>query len=232
MQFSFSGALAPYTYNCPYAYYLKNIKRVVIEPHDDTEVSDEPSKRQLGIELHASLASYLRGDTDEFEYPTPLIEQLRLSTSLVIETTEFYGMDFSPLDGRPQSGDFVSVRKDAINRTPYKTTIYDWKFGSSEYGAARHYDELQFFVASEAAKNPDVGEWEIQIHFPREDYTLPVRTYSVNQISRIQSSYIQRIEMIRSDRWFKPKPSRGHCRFCNYRSADTGGSNHCEFTSI
>jgi CRISPR/Cas system-associated exonuclease Cas4 (RecB family) len=231
MHISFNGVIVPYTYHCPHAHRLRNIERVVIPPREDQE--EGLSRRQLGIELHNAVAAYLTGNEDTFAYMTPTIQHLRElddETILITELQEFYDLDFTPLDQRPKSGDYISMRADAVEIAPSVVRIYDWKFGNSEYGASRYYDETEFFLACKASHTNDVQEWEVYIHFPIDNYTLPVRKYTALKAAQIQSRYIERIERIRNDRQLVPKPSRARCKFCDYRSYDNGGSGHCAYS--
>jgi hypothetical protein len=235
MHISYSGVIAPYTYNCPHAHKLKNVLRVKFEPKVESEPDDEPkelSKRQQGIDLHEEVAAYIKGDIEEFELITDTIERVKDSPIAEVEVQEFYSVDLAYLESKPEKGDYVSTRKDAVIRDLDRTEILDWKFGTPDYAIAKHIDELEFFLACEAAINPNVGEWIITIHFPEIDYTVPREPYDYRKVAKLQKRYIDRIDLILNDKYWRPNPSRANCRFCNYRSSDTGGSGHCDHSVI
>lgn len=236
MHISYSGVIAPYTYNCPHAHKLKNILRVVIEPREEVSPSEdevqEPSKRQRGIDLHEEVAAYIAGDLEEFDLVTDTIDRVKNSPFATVEVQEFYTTDLFLRSTKPEKGNYVSTRKDAIIRTPEVTEIFDWKFGSPEFAIAKHIDELEFFLACEASADPNVGEWLITIHFPESNYTVPRDPYDYRKVAKLQKRYIDRIDLILNDKYWQPNPSRANCRFCNYRSYDTGGSGHCEHSVI
>jgi hypothetical protein len=106
----------------------------------------------------------------------------------------------------------------------------DLKFGNPDYGAAKYYDETCFFLAMLGGEYPDIGEFETVVHFPIYDYSLPKRKYTIFQLARLQTSYRMRIEQILNDKMFKPKPSKQHCRFCDQRSEEAGGTGVCTYS--
>jgi hypothetical protein len=231
MQISFSGVIAPYTYNCPYAHKLRNIDKVKI-PKKEQDLSAEPFKCQRGIDLHDAVAEYITGMTDTFQYTTSTVNAAKEQHTYV-EYPFYSTQEFSPLDRIPEDDStFIYMRCDAVYTDGCQGIIYDWKFTTLEFGAAHHYDELEFFLAGHSARFNDIGLWKIVIHSPEFDYTLPIRTYEWPQISRLQQRYISRINTILNDRLFIPNPSKARCKFCNYRSEDTGGSSLCDYTVV
>lgn len=231
MRVSFNGVILPYTYNCPHAHKLKNIDRVVIPPREDVP-EEEISKRKRGIELHDSLAEYMKGETEEFPFLTDTIKRLQEERDKIIEQEEYYDLDLKGLPSKPTEGDYISCRKDLQVIYDDKIEIVDWKFGNPDFGISRHLDELEFFLALESATSPEVGKWIITIHFPETDYTVPTKPYSYNQVARLQQKYLRRIDIILNDKYCKASPSRMNCKFCSYRSYDTFGSGDCEFSVI
>lgn len=232
MHISYNGIIAVYTFCCPFAHRLKNIDKVYIEPIEE-EQNEEPkevSKRMRGIELHDQCAQYLKQETEDFPFITDTLIRLRNSEGLTVETTEYYDLDLSPMWQKPADQHYVSTRKDAVLRAPTFTEIFDAKFGSLDYGFSKHIDECEFFLACEASAYPEVGEWYITIHFPEHDYTIPRKVYTYQDVSRLQQSFIQRIDVILEDRFFEPKPTEARCRFCVYRSKDALGSGHCPYS--
>lgn len=231
MRVSFNGVILPYTYNCPHAHKLKNIDRVVIPPREDIP-PEEISKRQRGIELHDSLAEYMKGEIEEFPFLTDTVRRLAEEPNKKVEEEEYYNLGFERLKQKPDSGDYVSCRKDLVVEHEDYIELVDWKFGNPEYGHSRHLDELEFFLALESADNPDVGEWHVLIHFPEHDYTIPTKPYGYNQVARLQQRYARRIDLILEDKYCKANPSRANCKFCPYRSYDTFGSGDCEYSVV
>lgn len=234
MHYSYNGVIAPYTYNCPRAHYFRNIKRVYIEPKEREESDEEaaPSKRVIGIQQHELIKQYLLGEIDTYEYSTDVIEWVKDKQDKRIEQQRFYDIDMEALPGKPAEGDYISTRRDAAVLENGRLTQFDWKFANADYGSTKHYDESEFFIAMESAANPDIGEWKLIIHFPLLNYSLPSRTYDCRKAAALQQKFARRLSVIRNDKFFKAKPSRSACKFCDYRSEDTGGSGHCEFTVI
>ena len=241
MRISFNGTLAPYTYNCPYAHKLRNICKIYPSAKDEEEKpeSDELSKRQLGIQNHELCNKYIVGDIEEIDFATDYIEWAKnpkIDEIVTCEQEEFYELDMSFIGNSftedLKKRDHIYCRKDVVISSPYSTTVLDWKFGNSEYGITKYYDEVEFFIALEAAKNPDIGEWNAIVHFPVEDYTLPKKTYGPTTISRLQLRYTKRIERILNDRFYRPNPGRVRCRFCDYRSEEAGGTGDCEYSFL
>jgi hypothetical protein len=235
MHISFSGVITPYTYNCPYAHMLKNVKRVKIPKKPDEEKTEEYSRRMRGIDLHNQAAEFIVDNADTFEFTTDTLLEAK-ATKTHVEKQFFFDVEFSPLEAQPDDkSNFISMRCDtvAVDSDRGKGTIYDWKFANSEYGISKHYDELEFFIAGlSALYRESIGDWDVVIHFPEEDYTLPIRSYSWIQTAHIQQVYIDRVNSILLDRFYKATPSKFRCRFCAHRSADTGGSDFCEYTVI
>lgn len=234
MHISFNGVIRPFTYNCPYAYKLRNIDRIFpsdVLPKIERTESKEPSAADFGIEQHDLAAQYIAGTIDSFDYTTPIIEQLRASSTAIVEITKYLSLDYEPLTKRPEAGGFISYRTDALDIQDGRGVITDLKFGNPDYGHTIYYDEVDFFVFCESLHNPDVGEWMIQIHFPISDYTLPRRIYTAQRIARIQDQWIRRIEHIRNDKFCVPKPSRAHCDLCDYRPVVRGGCGICEHSA-
>lgn len=187
-----------------------------------------------GIELHDKAAEYVAGTVDTFEFATDTLNEAREKHTHV-ERQFFFSTAFDPLDAQPDDGEtFVSLRCDTIfiDNDAGEGVVYDWKFANSEFGISKHYDELEFFVAGLSAKFSNIGQWRIIVHFPEEDYTLPVRNYSWVQTSRLQRHYKERINSILADRVCRATPSKFRCRLCAHRSADAGGSDFCEFTVV
>jgi len=228
---SYNGCIAVYTFCCPFAHRLKNVDKVYIElKEEQCENLQEVSKRMRGIELHDQCAQYLKQETEEFPFITDTLIRLRASEGLTVETTEYYDLDLSPLWKKPEGQDYVSTRKDAVLRTETFTEIFDAKFGSLDYGFSKHIDECEFFLACEASAFPEVGMWHITIHFPEHDYTIPRNVYKYQDVARLQQSFIQRIDVILEDKFFKPNPTEASCRFCAYRSEEALGSGHCPYS--
>lgn|SRR5574343_242540 len=232
MHISYNGVIAVYTYNCPYAHKLRNIEHHYLERTKEAEDVDATSKRALGIEQHDLIAQYIKQEIDYYEYTTDTVELFRSTEDIQVEVQKFFDLDFSPLSSKPTSGDYISTRADALIVTPYKITQIDWKFGNPEYGAVKHYDETDFFLALTTAVFPEVGEYESIVHFPVHDYTLPLRTYSINQAAKLQHKYLMRIDKILNDKFLKPIPGKIHCRYCDQRSEDAGGTGKCKYTVL
>lgn len=233
MHITFNGVIAPYTYACPYAHKLRNIFKIYPPKKEAEETaSDVLSAREEGILEHDAVRDYLLGIREEYDYNTKWVEWAKEQEQLQVEVQEFYNLDFERLPSKPEKGDYVSTRMDVIVRDPARHTVVDWKYGNIDYGAARYYDEVEFFTCMEAASNPDVGEWRIIIHFPKDDYTLPIKTYGPTQMSRLVESYGRRIDAIMSDHFMRPKPEYLRCRLCSYRSEEAGGCGECEYTVV
>jgi hypothetical protein len=232
MQISFNGVVAPYTYNCPHAHRLRNIEHCYLERKEEPEEVEGVSKRVFGIEQHELIGQYIKGEIDQFEYITDTVESFRARVNVQVEVQKFYDVDFSPLDRKPLAGDYVSARTDAIAIDKYLIDQADWKFGNPEWGAAKYYDETDFFMALAISEYPDVGEYRSVIHFPQHDYSLPIHTYTIAQAAKLQHKYQQRVDRILNDKFFKPAPGRIHCRFCDQRSEDAGGTGKCSYTVI
>ncbi len=230
MNLSFNGVIRLYTYNCPYAYKLRVIDKVypsdVLPKHEGAE--DAQSTRNFGIGQHYLAAKYIVGETDDFDYITDTIEHLRTSNNVVVETTKYLSLDLEPLAGRPTSGDFISYRTDATEIGEGFGKIYDLKFGNPDYGHTIYYDEVEFFLLGESLHYHDLGQWSIHVHFPINDYTLPVRQYNLRRLARLQDQWLWRLDKILNDKFYTPKPSRVHCRLCDYRRIENGGCGVCE----
>lgn len=233
MHISFNGVIKPYTYNCPYAHKLRSIDKIYPKRITDekSETKKTSNAQAFGIEHHDLISEYIQDKTNFYEYTTDTIEWFKEHKAST-EKQRFYSLDFQRIFARPEEGDFISTRIDAMVQLPGKLVLGDWKSGNPEYSAPIYYDETDFFIAMEASANPAIGEWETVIHFPIADYTLPRRTYNHTQIVRLQDKYMKRIDTIVNDKRFIPKPSKIHCRFCDYRSEDTGGTGHCEHTVV
>jgi hypothetical protein len=234
MHISFSGVIAIYTYNCPYAHKLRNIDRVRIDYDKPEEPREElgQSRRERGIELHEQAAKYVKQELQDFEFNTATLQLARSLANKETEQQYFLDTWLNPLPEKPSSGDFVSFRTDVTARSDSVTRIFDWKFGNPEFGIAKHLDELKFFVACESAKYPEVGQWEIIIHFPELDYTVPTIPITYTKAATLQQIYVDRIQHILRDKFYRPYPGRSRCRLCPYRTAETGGSDHCPYTVI
>lgn len=233
MHISFNGVIRPYTYNCPHAHKLRNIERIfpsdILGKSEETDEAED-SQRTFGIEQHDLGAQYIAGEDVEFNYSTNTIEFLRNNPHVRVEVQKFFSLDLEPLPCRPANKDdhFISIRADALYNDGVEGRIYDLKFGNPDYGQVIYYDEVEFFLTMEAVAAPDVNEWSVHIHFPIHDYTLPVRRYSLNKVSRLQTRWLDRIDRIMNDKYMVPNPSTVHCRLCDYRSIDAGGCGVCK----
>jgi hypothetical protein len=241
MQLSFNGVIVPYVYRCPQAFKFRNINRIVLptlEPVEDAEIS----ARAKGIEKHTQTVNYISGVSDDCSFATDKIESLRrlyldrVDGSLVfLEKEWLFDRWWNPLTERPPKGsgeDFIYMRTDAVLVTDNYAEIYDWKFANPEFGASVHYNEISWFAAGLFAQYPDIGEVRVDVHYPEAQYSLPVRTYSRIDGTRLQQQYVKLLNKIRNDKFFWPAPSKAHCRFCDYRSVDSGGSGHCDDSSV
>lgn len=234
MHISFNGVIAVYTYNCPYAHKLRNIEHCYLERVESTEEADgTTSKRAFGIEQHELVSQYIKKEIDSFDYTTDTIEWFREQEKVQVEVQKFFDLGFSPLDAKPTSGDYVSARADALVAIPWDKVVQaDWKFGNPEYNAPKYYDETDFFMSLAISTFPEVGSYKSIIHFPQHDYTLPVRTYTIQQAGRLQDKYLRRVDKILKDKYFKPSPGKIHCRFCDQRSTEAGGTGKCAHTVL
>lgn len=229
MHISFSGVISPYTYHCPWAHYLRNVKRIRLERKDDLS-EEEQSKRMRGIELHDKLSQYLTKKVDSFEYTTDLIEQIRTNSNAHIERQFYFDLDFNELSVKPEQADFLSIRPDAYWIENDCLTLVDWKFANSDFNAAKYYNETEFFLSLLATVHQPLSMATIKIHFPEQDYTLPVKSYSAQAIASLQQRYIMLTDRILNERIHKPIPAKNRCFFCDYRSEDAGGCGACEYS--
>lgn len=232
MYISYSGVIAPYLYNCPYAHFLRNVKRMKIEKKEEATEEVEVSKRTRGIELHESLSAYLKQEEDEFPFVTELITFFREHPFSEIEKPFYTTLDFEPLQEPNYEIDFYGIRPDAFVFYDNELHIADWKFANSEYNAARHYGEVEYFIALLSHVLRDVESVVSYIHFPEQNYTLPIRSYTTKDIAQLQQKQIQLVDKILSTKVFVPNPAKFRCSYCNYRSEDTGGAGFCEHTCI
>lgn len=233
MHISFNGVIAVYTYNCPYAHKLRNLEHCYLERVESTEEADgTTSKRAFGIEQHELVSNYIKGEIEAFDYSTDTIEWFKEQDNVQVEVQKFFDLGFTPLSSKPANGDYVSARADALAISSEKIRQADWKFGNPDYNAAKYYDETDFFMSLATATFPDVGEYESLVHFPQHDYTLPVRSFTIAQAARLQTKYLMRIEKIMNDKYFKPAPGKIHCRFCDQRSTEAGGTGKCDHTVV
>ena len=229
MHISFSGVISPYIYHCPWCYYLRNVKRVKIEPKEDI-TQEEQSRRMRGIELHEQLSQYLKGEVEEFPFVTDTIEQYKKHPLAEIEKQFYFDLDMNLLPDKPSRTDFYSIRPDAYIYQDGSLFIADWKFANSEYNTAKYYNEVEFFIALLSTTFSDIYQAHLAIHFPEEDYTLPTRSYSIQAIASLQQKYLAFTDRILNEKIHKPIPSKARCYFCDYRSSDTGGAGICEYT--
>ena len=236
MQISFNGVLKPYVYNCPWAFKLRNKDKIYPERKEEVKEQEGPKaqlRRDFGIEQHDLASAYIKSETDEYEFATPLIDWFRDQDNVETEVTEFFSLDLEYLGHtKPAEGDFISCRKDAVVRQTHKHTVLDLKYGNEEYNTAVYYDETDFFIMLEAARFYEVEQYETVIHFPVSGYSLPRRKYTATQINRLQTKYLQRIDRIVNDKYCVPSPSKAHCIYCDYRSADAGGCGACEYSIL
>lgn len=230
MNVSFSGVLSTYLYNCPHAHRLRNIEKNYLPRKEADEEPEGISAREFGIEQHDLIAAYILKKVDTYEHSTDLIEWFRNQPNPQVEVQRYYDLDGTCLASKPVEGDYISTRIDALVCQHFALVLADWKFGNPDYGAAKYYDETCFFLAMLGGEYPDIGEFETVVHFPIYDYSLPKRKYTIFQLARLQTSYRMRIEQILNDKMFKPKPSKQHCRFCDQRSEEAGGTGVCTYS--
>jgi hypothetical protein len=234
MHISYNGFIAPYTFQCPRSFFFKNIQKVLIaKSEEELNAEKEPSRRVRGIQLHNDVAAYLKHEIDEFPYITDTIAFFHdlPQGEVQIEVQDFFDTGFNPIPCKPE-GDYVSSRIDCAWTGPTKVLIADWKFANPDYGLTRYRDELEFFLVGQSAKHPEIGEWQLVLHFPENDYTVPLPTYGYNSVARLQQNFLSRIDIIMEDKFYRPIPSQFRCGFCPYRSHDSGGSGHCKFTVV
>jgi hypothetical protein len=231
MVLSFNGALKLYMFHCPYAFKLRQIDKIYPQKSTSQEETEEveQSTRQFGIEQHDLVAKYITGEVEAFDYVTDTIEHLKnTDNTVVVEQTKYLSLDLEPLARRPESGTFISYRPDAVEYGDGFGKLYDFKFGSIDYGSVIYTAETEFFLFCESLRNPDIGEWEIDIHFPVSATSLPKQKYNVHRLSTLQTTWIMRLEQIMNDKFYIPKPSRTHCHYCPLRREEHGGDGVCE----
>jgi len=230
MHVSYSGVITPYIYNCPKAHYFRNVQKVRIEVSETTSEHEGPSRRELGIQNHELLSQYLKQETEEFPYLTDTIEYFKERPTLQVEEQFFFDTAYTVLNEKPTDTDFISIRPDAFSYHDGFLELVDWKFANPDFGAAKYYGELEFFLAGLSAKFPDTYEAYINIHFPEVDYSLPKRYYSTAKLVALQQKYIALVDKILNDKLWLAKPAKSRCSLCNYRSQDAGGAGCCEWS--
>lgn len=232
---SYSGYIVPYLYNCPRAHYLRNVVKYKPPIETEEEVTltlDTETKRDYGIRLHEELSRFLLKEVDECPCPTTLIQEVSKFPSSYVEQEHFFDTSFNPLSEKPRDMDFVSIRPDYYFINNGELFLFDWKFGNSDYSSVKYYGEVEFYICLLSAALPEISQAVGIIHFPSEDYTLPPRHFTLNQIVKLQVKYYELITRILADKICIPKPSKQRCRLCNFRSVDAGGIGGCEFSAV
>jgi hypothetical protein len=225
-------------YKCPQSYKFRNVDRIRLQPKEDID-PEVVSKRQRGIELHEKLSQFITGtlSDEEFEFVTPEIVIVAAEFSshpelCLVETEFFFDLDYNPQDERPKEGIYIRPDFVLLDHENGTGVVYDWKFASPDYDASMFKREVEWYIAALAAKFPDIGFWRGIIHFPEKEYSLPYHDYDGYAAGNLQAYWKKFIDRIRSDHFYFPLPARSRCRFCDYRSEDSGGTGTCEDTYV
>lgn len=252
MSTSFNGSMVPYYWHCPKAYRLRNVDRVKLPPVEDPEIE---TKRKEGIAKHDAARDWLVGRPSSFEPGAKFLERYgampkedwqeidngwmgpsyRADDTVCrseVEHPHFYRPDGTPCDPR---GDYVMVRPDMFTwcENTGQGEVPDWKFANPNYGAPKHYQEVEFFISFLAYEYELIEEWTSLIWFPDEkDYRLPQRVYTREKVSELQDKIGSRLLQIELDNNYDPIPAEYRCRFCPYRGWESGGSNHCDESAL
>lgn len=236
MRYTFNGSIVPYYHRCPKSFKLRNIDRKFLPKQ--LEEPEEPyrleSPREKGIRLHSLLNDYFRGEVSEIpdEIDTPLISMIMdRKEHCEVFKTEYElatDMSFNPLGAGDQAKDIVTARLDLFTIEDGVLNIYDWKFGTSEKGLSLYWSELNFFAALAHAHYPEIEELHKTIHFPLDDYTVPMPPTSGSSFFVNQVVQMNQLKVIKQDHNYFPRPSFSRCRFCDYRPEEAGGMGICK----
>jgi hypothetical protein len=230
MHISYTGVIVPYIYHCPRAHFYRNIQKIRIEKEVEQDANTEISKRELGIQYHKMVSEYLNKEAEDFPFITDTILYYKEKPGIQVEKQLLFDTSFSPIKEKTKEN-FISITPDVYSFYNGCLEIADWKFANTEYNSAKYYGEVEFFLSG-LASIYEISEAHVDIHFPEANYTLPRRSYSIAKITQIQQKNIMLIDRIINDKLWCANPTKNRCMFCDYRSADTGGSNHCDDSLI
>jgi hypothetical protein len=235
LRISFNGAVAPYYYRCPHSYKLRNIDRIYPPREPEPEPDAPLSPRAYGILQHKLTAAWL-SDTEAPppEHVTESLQGLRTAfeDGRDIHVEEDIVIPLEVLSEAPE-GSVLTLRPDYFEVVDGHLDLWDFKFGDPLRGAAQYYEECDFFVFGLLQSGRyDIGSVDIHIHFPADDYTLPLRSYDTTSLPFLVNRWDARISRIISDRFCAPIPSRLRCDFCDYRAESSGGTGDCEHALV
>jgi hypothetical protein len=233
LRISFNGAVVPYYYRCPQAYKLRNVDKI-FPPQEEPDPDVPLSKRALGIIHHKETATWLSDlDAPAPDFITETLQSLR--EAFEAKRPIYLEHEIAvPLGGSFEApeGSILTARPDAFLHEDGHVDLYDFKFGSTEYGAPQYYEECEFFLFALLESGFDFMSATVNIHYPIDDFTLPVKTFSGPTLFLLRGRWEQRIKQVLNDKFLRPIPSRYRCDFCDYRAESSGGSGDCEYSLV
>lgn len=211
---------------CPYAAKLKYVDRIKAPGNKYSE---------RGVQIHAALENYVRGDTPEMSPDltafTPELEKIRNLYSqgrVIVEQEWAHDRKWEIVDWKADHA-WLRLKLDLmVDLDAHTGLVVDWKSGKKFGNEIKHAEQGQLYAGCTFLRNPHYTKVVTEFWYGDQDDITRVE-YLPKQAAAAIVKFEKRALAMTTATNFPPRPSIFTCRFCEYRKPDNyGGTGDCK----
>ena len=216
---------------CPFRARLQYIDRIPEPPRSAPKgKAEHPLDR--GIRVHEAAELFVQGGvelipellkfSDEFAKLQTLYKDGKVSLEGDWGVRRDWGATAwtsSDIWGRAKLDAFVTV-SDTV------ATVIDYKTGKKYGNEVKHGEQGQLYMLAAHGRQPHLESINVEFWYTDQDDVTSV-TYRSSAVPRFRSKFERRFDVMLSDTEFKPRPNVISCKWCPYRTEETGGGGNC-----
>lgn len=213
---------------CPYAQYLKRIKRV---PRPDLDIQSPLAR---GIKIHDEAEAFVKGTLPElpktlkkFSTEFEALKSLHDTGAVQLETDWAFDTNWNPCDPKDWDTIWHISKADAVIQTDDTTfTIIDYKTGKSWGNEVKHTQQGQLYAVALMCIYPQAESITVEFWYLDEGKTKR-RSYTRSKLIPAMSTFTKRGLTMTTTLDFPPKPNTMNCKWCDYGIAN--GNGKCQY---
>ena len=208
--------------SCPFAVKLKYIERAPEPP----PTPDREAANERGVRIHKGLEDAVMhgGPTPpEAAYFAENVEQLRgLRTNehvhVEVEKRTYFDSNWSVTNA---SDYWLVVVRDAFVVTPEYALTIDYKTGKRYGNEVKHFSQMSLYAVCAWLEYPMYQEYPTELWYLDQKHLQP-HDFSRTALMKHRAAFDAEVDVMLSDKFFRPRPSRPTCKFCPYSPRGTG----------
>lgn len=209
-------------HSCPYAVKLKYIEHLPEPPPDPKR----EAANERGTRLHAVAEDIvLRGapvpkEFDDFKDNFAQLRALYLDPTALVEVEKrtYFDSNWRLSD---KDDYWLVVVRDAFVVSPEFALTIDYKTGKRFGNEVKHFGQTSLYAVAAWIEYPMFDEYPAELWYMDQNH-IQEHTYSIRSLERARAQFDKGVELMFSDKYFRPHPSVPTCKYCPYSPRGTG----------